>query len=179
VQRGVDFTKPAKIDLASVQQEVTTNYTSYVSLITHFLPHLQAQAPKPVALMTVTSGLALVPMPRCPNYCATKAALHSLTWTLRAQLAHDEASKHIKIIEIIPPAVQTELHELQEDLRAQGMANFGMPIEAFTEECWAGLVDGLEEIPIGTIRERFAHIEDGRKEAFKGMVKMTLGKGPA
>ncbi|RYP44690.1 hypothetical protein DL768_008875 [Monosporascus sp. mg162] len=173
VQRGLNFTKPEAIDLASVQQEVTTNYMSYVALTTYLLPHLQSLAPRPVALAAVTSGLALVPMPRCANYCATKAALHSLLWSLRAQLASDEASRHVRVVEILPPAVQTELHELQEDLRARGPTNFGMPLAEFTDEVWDALTKGKEEIPVGMVKDRFVKVDDERKEMFQQLVEMA------
>ncbi|KAI1842093.1 hypothetical protein JX266_011744 [Neoarthrinium moseri] len=165
IQRPVDFTKPKNIDLDLVQHEITTNYTSYISLITHFLPHLQSRSPNPTALITVTSGLALVPLPRCANYCATKAALHSLCWTLRAQLGEDEASKHIRVIELVPPAVQTELHT------QQGLSQLGIPIEEFTDDAWRGLLADEEEILVGPIKDRFGRVEVGRKEAFRGLLE--------
>lgn len=120
--------------------------------------------------MAVSSGLALVPMPRCGNYCATKAALHSLCWSLRAQLGADEASRHIKVVEILPPAVQTELHSQQADLVERGWADIGISLQQFTDEAWAGLTEGKEEIPVGPTKERWG-MEEGRKRAFEGMVK--------
>ncbi|KAI1496324.1 short chain dehydrogenase [Biscogniauxia marginata] len=177
IQRSLNFAKPAEIDLPLVQQEITTNYTSYISLIKHLLPHLQARAPEPAAIVTVSSGLALVPIPRCANYCATKAALHSLAWSMRAQLAHDEASKHVRVVEIIPPAVQTELHELQDDLRAKGDTRFGMTIGDFVEDAWAGLARGDVEIPVGPVKARFEALEKARREQFDGVVSRMLGEG--
>ncbi|KAI0133981.1 short chain dehydrogenase [Xylariales sp. AK1849] len=179
IQRTIDFTKPNAIDLDLVQTEITTNYTSYISLITHFLPHLQSQAPKPTALIPVSSGLALVPMPRCANYCATKSALHSLCWTLRAQLSQDEASKHIRVTEIIPPAVQTELHTQQKDLVEKGMDKIGISIEEFTDDAWRGLTAGEEEIVVGPIKERFGRVEEGRKQAFQGLLEHVRKGGMA
>ncbi|KAK9421597.1 putative Peroxidase [Seiridium unicorne] len=172
VQRALDFTRPESIDISLVENELTTNYTSYIAMIAAFLPHLQAKAPNPAALVTVTSGLALVPIPRPANYCATKSALHSITWTLRAQLSHDEKSKHIKVVEIIPPAVQTELHGLQEDLVARGEGNFGMPLPEFTDWAWAGLQKGDEEIPVGETSLRNHAAEAGRREAFANVLGM-------
>lgn len=171
IQRSLDFTKPGNIDLGLVQSEITTNYVSYISLITHLLPHLQSQAPRPASLVVVTSGLALVPMPRCANYCATKSALHSLCWSLRAQLGQDKASQHIRVVELIPPAVQTELHTQQPDLVAKGLGNIGITIEEFTEDAWRGLTEGDEEILVGPIRERFGKVEEGRKAAFQGLLE--------
>ncbi|KAK8071396.1 hypothetical protein PG997_011599 [Apiospora hydei] len=160
------------IDLSRVHQEITTNYTSYISLLTYFLPHLQARGPQsPAAVVAVTSGLAVVPMPRCGSYCATKSALHSLLWSVRTQLAADEASQHIKVVEILPPAVQTELHTQQPDLVARGLGDIGITLQEFTDEAWAGLTWGDDEIPVGPNRENLVKMEEGRRQAFQGMVK--------
>ncbi|KAF3012588.1 hypothetical protein G7054_g14235 [Neopestalotiopsis clavispora] len=172
VQRTLDFTNPDSIDMGSVREELDTNYTSYIAMIKAFLPHLQAQAPKPVALMTVTSGLAFVPIPRPANYCATKAALHSLMWTLRAQLAHHEGSKHVKVVEIIPPAVQTALHSSQPDLVARGEGHFGMPLDAFIDGTWAGLQEGKDEIPVGELAVKNHDADAPRRELYAGILKM-------
>ena len=172
IQRTLDFTKPQEIDLGRVHQEITTNYTAYVSLLTHFLPHLQARGPRnPAAIIAVTSGLAVVPLPRCGNYCATKAALHSLLWSVRAQLAADPTSRHIQVVEILPPAVQTELHSQQPDLVARGLGDIGITLQEFTDEAWAGLTRGDDEIPVGPHREGLIKMEMGRRQAFQGMVK--------
>lgn len=55
--------------------------------------------------MTVSSGLAFVPMAMTPTYCATKAAIHSYTQSLRYQLRNSS----VQVLELIPPYVQTEL----------------------------------------------------------------------
>ncbi|KAI5917194.1 short chain dehydrogenase [Camillea tinctor] len=175
IQRPVNFAKPTEVNLPLVYQEITTNYTSYVAMITFLLPHLQQKGPQnPAALIAVSSGLGLVPMPRCANYSATKAALHSLIWSIRAQLQHDKSSAHIKVIEIIPPAVQTELHMLQDDLRANGNTNFGMPLPDFIRDVWAGLLRGDDDIPVGHARMNAIAFESIRKEKFKDMVAATM-----
>ncbi|OTA59598.1 short chain dehydrogenase [Hypoxylon sp. EC38] len=176
IQRTLDFSRPKEIDLPRTIQELNTNYTSYLYLITHLLPHLQARAPNPAALIGVSSGLALVPLPRCANYCATKAALHSLLWSIRAQLSYDEGSQHIKVIEILPPAVQTELHSQQEELVKIGQGNIGIPVEQFLDEAWAGLTRGDEEIPVGIVKERFDATEAPRRAQFQRIVEAFMGK---
>ena len=55
--------------------------------------------------MTVSSGLAFIPMAATPTYCATKAAIHSYTQSLRYQLKETS----IQVLELVPPYVQTEL----------------------------------------------------------------------
>ncbi|KAI0101731.1 short chain dehydrogenase [Nemania sp. FL0031] len=179
IQRGLNFTRPADIDLALVRTEIDTNYTAYISLLAAFLPPLQARAPAPAAVIAISSGLGLVPLPRCANYCGTKAALHALMWSLRAQLAGDKGSRHIKVVEIIPPAVQTELHELQDDLREAGHANIGITIEDYMLGCWEGLEQGEEEILVGPIKENFANLEDGRRAVFSNfLAAVAAGKLP-
>ena len=77
-----------------------------------FVSHLLS---KPHAeIINVTSGLAFVPIGFMPTYCATKAALHSFTISLRQQLL----STNVKVIEIAPPAVQTDLGKDFENLTA-------------------------------------------------------------
>lgn len=106
IQRGLDFGKPESIDLDAVDLEMQTNYFSYIHLVKAFLPFLQSKS-EPTAIVFMTSGLALAPLSRCPNYCASKAALHSLIMSMRFQL--QQAGKgDIKIIEILPPAVQSK-----------------------------------------------------------------------
>ena len=75
IQRAVNWAEPEKVDLDTIETEVLTNYTSYMHLTKAFLPHLQKQAPKETGLIFTTSGLALIPMLACPNYCATKGKL--------------------------------------------------------------------------------------------------------
>ncbi|KAH8589020.1 hypothetical protein B0O99DRAFT_664752 [Bisporella sp. PMI_857] len=137
IQRSVDFTSPPSIFLPGITDEVTTNYLSPLYTIAHFLPHLISLGPKdPAGIVLVSSGLALVPFPRFPNYCATKAALHSFSWTLRGQLSSPASptTNHIRVIEILPPAVQTEL-------AGEGAHAFGEPLDQYADETWATLTN--------------------------------------
>lgn len=188
MQRTLSFTAVASgstdpaTALASADQELLTDYTSYLHLLMHLLPHLASQtddssSSRRTAIVLVSSGLALVPVPRCAGYCAAKAALHSLAWTLRAQLGSSDGTSHIKVIEIIPPAVQTELHSHQPDLVAIGQSKFGMPLDEFLEEAWAGLERGDEDIFIGGVREHFAQLEDPRRAAFHAMIEHMRNAG--
>jgi uncharacterized oxidoreductase len=82
---------------------ITTNLLGPIRLTAALLPHLQKQTH--AAIINVSSGLAFVPLPVTATYSATKAALHSYTISLRVQLA----GTRVEVIEIIPPAVATEL----------------------------------------------------------------------
>ncbi len=90
-------------DPQTAEATVTTNLLGPIRLNSVLLPHLLQQPS--AAVLTVTSGLAFVPLSLTPTYCATKAAIHSYTQSLRYQL-QDTA---VQVIEIVPPYVQTEL----------------------------------------------------------------------
>jgi uncharacterized oxidoreductase len=107
-----------------------------IHLATLFIPHLLGQE-RP-AIVNVTSGLAFVPLARVPVYCATKAALHSFTLSLRHQLAHTP----VRVVEIVPPAVNT-------DLGGPGLHTFGVPVGEFADAVVSRLRAGDLEIPYG------------------------------
>lgn len=71
-------------ELEDLEKEIKTNLTGPIQMVEQFLPQLKRQ--KSAAIVNVTSGLAFVPMPLKPIYCATKAAMHSYTQSLRVQL---------------------------------------------------------------------------------------------
>jgi uncharacterized oxidoreductase len=92
-----------KIDLAIAEATITTNLLGPIRLSHALLPHLLA---RPAAsLITLSSGLAFVPLAATPTYCATKAAIHSWSISMREQLKDSS----VEVIEIAPPGVQTDL----------------------------------------------------------------------
>ena len=106
-------------DLSSMRAEVSVNLVGQITLITALLPMLRKQARS--TIMNVTSGLAFVPMNAVPTYCATKAAMHSYTVSLRYQLR----TTTTQVIELIPPQVQTNLRPgYADDPRAMPLAEF-------------------------------------------------------
>ena len=88
--------------LEKAERDVRTNLIAPLTLIKRFLPHLERSAE--AAIVNVSSDLANVPYPAKSTYCATKAALHSFTISLRTQLS----GTRIRVIEIQPPVVDTE-----------------------------------------------------------------------
>ncbi len=105
--------------LENICREIETNLMGPVRMVKQFLPHLNAQ--KTAAIVNVSSGLAFVPFPIAPIYCATKAGLHSFTQSLRVQLKHTR----IEVFELAPPATQTPLltGDFSEDLKSASAMN--------------------------------------------------------
>ena len=89
--------------LENLTQEIDINLKGPIRMARAFLPHLKKQAA--AAIVNVTSGLAFVPLPISPVYCATKAGLHSFSLSLRVQLKNTQ----VKVFEVAPPATATEL----------------------------------------------------------------------
>jgi uncharacterized oxidoreductase len=134
IQRRVQLAQPG--DWEAVREEIAINLEAPIHLSSLFIPHLLRQA-RP-AIVNVTSGLSFAPLAGVPVYCATKAALHSFTLSLRKQLA----GTPIEVVEIIPPAVDT-------DLGGPGLHTFGVPLDEFADAVAARLDRGDVEIPYG------------------------------
>jgi uncharacterized oxidoreductase len=137
------------LDDADVQKEIDTNLLGPIRLTAALLPHLES---KPnAAVMNVSSGLAFVPMARFPVYCATKAAIHSWTLSLRHQLRN----KGVKVIELIPPWVATELGGPSKP--APNNPDHGpMPLDTFIAEAMKELESDADEVAIGDAKRLLA-----------------------
>jgi uncharacterized oxidoreductase len=115
---------------AERQHEIDTLLSGPVHL-NHLLVPLLLEQGGPSSVVNVTSGGAFVPQVFAPLYSACKAALHSYTVTLR----HALAGTQCRVVELIPPAVQTTL--------ASGpAASHGAPLDAFCDAAFAALVQG-------------------------------------
>jgi len=90
-------------DSSTIDGTIATNLTAPLQLTAALLPHLKQK--QKATVMTVTSGLAFLPLAITPTYCATKAALHSWSISLRYQLRNTS----VKVLDLAPPYVQTEL----------------------------------------------------------------------
>lgn len=128
IQRKVDFGKGEPWN--EIATEIAINLEGPMHLSMLFSPHLAKKAGAVIA--NVSSGLAFVPIAAMPVYCATKAALHSFTLSLRHQLAPSS----IEVVEIIPPAVRTNLG---------GSHDFGAPLDVYVASVMAQLAEGRSE----------------------------------
>ncbi|KAG1773129.1 hypothetical protein EDD22DRAFT_767489 [Suillus occidentalis] len=174
IQRAFDFTKPETIDLESLECELATNYTSIVRMITFFLPHLiKLGQGRPTFLYTVSSGLSIIPAAGIADYCATKSAIHSLSISLAVQLKE----KNVHVVEIIPPLVESELHDFEGT--TQRLSNFWLSLEEYTKVTMEGLVRGDPYVPAGMVVEQHKKFEEGKLEAamkMYGQLKAMTGK---
>lgn len=135
IQRRVDLTQEETWQATA--SEIAINLEAPIHLSRLMYPHL-ATAPNS-AIVNVTSGLSFVPLANVPIYCATKAALHSFTLSLRWQLR----DTGVEVVEIIPPAVDT-------DLQAPGLHTFGVNVDEFADYVFTELEAGKTEIAYGT-----------------------------
>lgn len=110
----------AATDLEQVESTISINLLGPIRLNTALLPHLRKRVQ--AAIVNVSSGLAFVPRADTPAYCASKAAMHSYTQSLRYQLRETS----VQVIELIPPYVQTALQGTQQacDPRAMPLVDF-------------------------------------------------------
>jgi uncharacterized oxidoreductase len=95
-------------DINAVTSEIDINLSGPIRLISALIEQLKRNKG---TIINVSSGLAFVPLPASPVYCATKAAMHSYTLSLRQQLAEHG----VQVIEVMPPAVKTDLAKLPDD----------------------------------------------------------------
>ena len=124
-----------------VTHEIETNLSGSVRVIDQFLPHLLT---RPGALIVnVSSGLAFIPFPAAPVYCATKAAIHSFTQSLRAQLQ----GTRVTIVELAPPSVETPL--FRGEFAAETRGQKAMDPKELVRRAIAGIEAGKLEIRPG------------------------------
>jgi uncharacterized oxidoreductase len=119
IQREVDFKQGVKG--LSAENELDINLAAPIHLSALFIPHLMTKPE--AAIVNISSGLGFIPLAIMPIYCATKAGLHSFSLTLRHQLRDTS----IRVYEVIPPTVDTELDQGARDRR--GQTDRGIPPE--------------------------------------------------
>jgi len=146
-------------NLSDVEAIVTTNLLGPIRLTGALLPLLRKQAHS--TIINVSSGLAFVPLALTPTYCATKAAIHSYTCSLRYQLKDTTT----EVLEIVPPYVQTDLLGGAEDPRAMPLKDF----IAQTMEIFNAQPTPLENCVENAQGLRFAESTGQFDAVFKGL----------
>ena len=157
VQRAIDFRAGASD--SAVDEEIDINLKSQIKMAAHFIPALSKR--KEAAIVNISSGLGFVPIAAFPVYCATKAAMHSFSVSLRHQLRQTP----IKVFEVVPPIVHdTELKGSfleKSDMSVSSAEVAGAVIE--------GMGDDEYEIPIGPSRAFMAGSRSELDQAFARM----------
>ena len=118
--------------------EITTNVLAPLHLTTLFMKLKSLEA-----VINVTSGLAFIPLAKVPVYCATKAFMRSFTLSLRRMLK----SRDIEVIEMIPPALNT-------DLGGKGIHDGQPAVSDFVEAVFQQMKEGSTELTFGTSEGR-------------------------
>ena len=137
------------------KDEITINIEASVHLISLFIKLKSLDT-----IMNVTSGLSFVPLIKVPVYCASKAFFHSFTISLR-QLVKDN---NIEVIEIIPPALNT-------DLGGKGIHDFAPPVSEFINAVFRQLKEGKNEIAHGFSEGLIKAGPEDLQKAFERMNK--------
>ncbi|HEU5398805.1 MAG TPA: SDR family oxidoreductase [Gammaproteobacteria bacterium] len=151
----------AKGELADAEAIIATNLLGPIRLTAALLPALLKQ--KQATIMTVTSGLAFVPLALTPSYSASKAAIHSYTQAMRYQLKDTS----VQVIELAPPYVQTDLQGPR-----QAADPTAMPLKDFIAEVMALLKSSPDatEILVERVKaQRFAEASGSYDAFFKMM----------
>lgn len=140
IMQAEDLTADA-IDLDVVEQTIAINLLGPIRLTAALLPHLKS---KPRAtVVTVSSGLAFVPLTATPTYSATKAAIHSWSQSLRTQLKDTS----VEVLEWAPPAVATDL------MPGHAENPNSMPLADFTAESLSLFeAGGVDEILVERVK---------------------------
>jgi uncharacterized oxidoreductase len=140
IQRMIDLKKGIN-ELSAGEDEIEVNLKAYVHLSALFIPLFLKK--EEAAIINVSSGLCFVPIAIMPVYCATKAAIHSFTQSLRHQLSDTS----IRVFEVIPPTVDTELDKGARAQRRQ--EDRGIPPVEVAKATLKALENDQYEVTIG------------------------------
>ncbi|MDQ2773171.1 MAG: SDR family oxidoreductase [Bacteroidota bacterium] len=156
IQNRIQLAHDAATDWDVRRQELVINVEAPIHLSTLLVPHLRHRPG--AAIINVTSGLSFAPAAFVPIYSATKAALHSFTLSLRHQLEPEG----IAVLEIVPPAVDT-------DLGGPGLHTFGVNVDAFADFIIDRLSKGEQEVGYASSEERRLASRAELDEVFRQM----------
>ena len=163
----VENLKDQTQDVSDSEAMIATNLLGPIRLNAALLPLLRTQTKS--TIMMVSSGLAFVPLAITPTYCATKAAMHSYTQSLRLQLAGTTT----EVMELIPPYVQTQLMG-----KHQAEDPHAMPLKEFLDEVMHIITDqpSATEICVERVKPlRYASEGGNFDNVFKGLNQAFAG----
>ncbi len=152
IQREIHFKDG--VDGLPADDEIAINLSAPVYLSALFAPLLMKQPES--AIVNISSGLAFVPLAIYPVYCATKAALHSFSISLRHQLKDTS----VNVFEVIVPTVDSDLNNESRDRR--GMTDRGISPKELAQAFMAGFQNDEYEMPVGMAKGLF----EGSKNNF-------------
>lgn len=160
IQRVINLKKGIQ-DLLAGENEIETNLVALIHMSAYFIPLLLNK--KEAAVINVSSGLGFVPIASMPVYCATKAAVHSFTQSLRYQL-RDTA---IKVFEVIPPMVDTELGKGSTE---EGDQEFrGIPPSEVAGATLTAMANDEYEIAVGRAKDLVTGSRMNPEKAFRNI----------
>lgn len=165
IQRMIDF-KNGPADLLKYraldgEDEIEINFRACVYLTAYFVPEFLRR--KEAAVINVSSGLGFVPLAMMPVYCATKAAIHSFSMSLRHQLRDTP----VKVFEIIPPAVDTNLDKGARE--ARGQRDRGILPAEVAQAALKSISDNEYEIAVGAARNLVMGARANLEQIFSNM----------
>jgi uncharacterized oxidoreductase len=141
IMRKINLNK-SPVDLKDLTREIETNLNGTIWMASAFLPLLKKQPS--ATIVNVSSGLAFVPLALSPIYCATKAAIHAYTQSLRIQLKNT----NVAVVELAPPGTETPL--FRDEFTKEDVGNVKtMPVKTLAERAIAGIEKGTLEIRPG------------------------------
>jgi uncharacterized oxidoreductase len=157
IQRLIDLKKGIS-ELNNGEDEVEINLKAQIHLCALFIPDFLKT--KEAAIVNISSGLGFVPLAGAPIYCATKAAIHSYSLSLRHQLR----GTSIKVFEIIPPIVNTELGGPEKKIQRTGI-----PPSQVAKESMQAFENNIFEFAIGMAEGLRVGSRQNPEETFQRM----------
>jgi len=161
VQRDIDFTTGIS-EFLSGENEIKINLEAPIVMTGRFIPYLTGK--KEAAIINISSGLGFVPAARMPVYSATKAGLHAFSMALRQQLL----KFGIRVFEVVPPAVDTELNP--DGRSKRGNYKIDLKPKEFVTAVMQGFKNDIFEIGYGMTE---GHIKASREELDKSFQQMN------
>ena len=163
IMNAEDWSRPDEV-VASAERIITTNVLGTIRLIAAFTEHFVALPDATV--MTVSSGLAFAPLAHTPSYNASKAAIHMLSESIRLQWA----GTGIHVVELVPPAVQTDL------MPGHAEDPHALPLEDFADEVLQILEADPDAREIHVKRVKFLRYGEARGD-YDSVVAILNGAG--